>query len=192
MNLLKEIYDIIKDEIEPYRPVVAKLLEFSVIPLIIAIVSVLTGAVCSLIFRSFTDYRPMNNEGYIFWCFVITLTMYGILHVIRAYQLYARSGILNDPKYQDFVNEYREWLLKVSTGGRALRVALITLAVSIFFTVFDFDLRVQIGSWTTAIDSRAFVLAAIAIYCCSSWVELGRAIKGWIKCREILNRRYGV
>ena len=134
----------------------------------------------------------MHNAGYIFWCLVITLVMYGLLRAIRAYQLYTGSGILNDLKYVVVVEKHEDWLLKASTGNRALQVSLNALAVSVFFTILDFDLNIQIGSWHTAIDSRAFVLAAIAIYCLGAWYEMGRAIKAWVKCRVHIKNRFGV
>lgn len=192
MNALKEVYDVIKDEIAPYKPKAAKILEHTLIPLIIAVSSILVGSVCSLIVRSFTDYRPMHNAGYIFWSLVITLAMYGLLHAVRAYQLYSQSGIFNDPKYVVVVEKHEDWLLKASTGNRALHVSLNALVVSVIFTIFDFDLNIQIGSWHTAIDSRAFVLAAIAIYCWGAWYEIGRAIKAWVKCRVHIKNRFGV
>ena len=192
MNALKEVYDVIKDEIAPYKPKAAKALEYTLIPLIIAVSSILFGSVCSLIVRSFTDYRPMHNAGYIFWCLVITLVMYGLLHAVRAYQLYSQSGIFNDPKYVVVVEKHEDWLLKVSTGNRALHVLLNALVVSVIFTILDFDLNIQIGSWHTAIDSRAFVLTAIAIYCWGAWYEMSRAIKAWVKCRVHIKNRFGV
>ena len=192
MSTLKEVYDVIKDEIAPHKPKAAKALEYTLIPLIIAVSSILFGSVCSLIVRSFTDYRPMHNAGYIFWGLVITLVMYGLLHTIRAYQLYSQSGILNDSKYAQVTEEHKDWLLKASTGNRALHVSLNALVVSVIFTILDFDLNIQIGSWTTAIDSRAFVLAAIAIYCWSAWYEMGKAIKAWVKCRVHIKNRFGI
>lgn len=192
MNTLKEVYDVIKDEIAPYKPKAAKVLEYTLIPLIIAVSSILFGSVCSLIVRSFTDYRPMHNPGYIFWCLVITLVMYGLLHAIRAYQLYAGSGILTIQSMLVVVEKHKDWLLKASAGNRALHVSLNALAVSVFFTIFDFDIIIQIGSWHTAIDSRAFVLAAIAIYCWGAWYEMGKAIKAWVKCRVHIKNRFGV
>lgn len=192
MEFFKNVYDDIKNEIEPYKPKMAKVLEFTFVPFIIAVVSIFTGSVASLIIRSFTDIRPTNNAAWIFWCFVITLAVYGLLHAVRAYQLYSRNGIMNDPKYVVVVSKHKDWILKASTGKVALRVALNTLIVSILFTIFDFDLKVQIGSWTSAIDSRAFTLAAIAIYCWSAWLEMFRAIRSWINCREHMYNRFGV
>lgn len=43
MNTLKEVYDVIKDEIAPYKPKAAKALEYTLIPLIIAVSSILFG-----------------------------------------------------------------------------------------------------------------------------------------------------
>ena len=192
MEFFKNVYDDIKNEIEPYKPKMAKVLEFTFVPFIIAVVSIFTGLVASLIIRSFTDYRPVNNAGMIFWCLVITLAMFGLLHIVRAYQLYSRNGIMNDPKYVVVVSKHKDWILKASTGKVALRVALNTLIVSILFTIFDFDLKVQIGSWTSAIDSRAFALAAIAIYCWSAWLEMFRCIRSWVNCREHMYNRFGV
>ena len=170
----------------------AKILEFTFAPFIIAVVSILCGSVASLIIRSFTDYRPVNNAGWIFWCLVITLVMFGLLHIVRAYQLYSQNSIMNNPKYVVVVSKHKDWILKVSTGKVALRVAINTLVVSVIFLAIDFDLNIQIGSWTTAIDSRAFVLAAIAIYCWGAWYEMGKAIKAWVKCRVHIKNRFGV
>lgn len=192
MEFFKHVYYDIKNEIEPYKPKMAKILEFTFAPFIIAVGSILCGSVASLIIRSFTDLRPVNNAGWIFWCFVITLVMYGILHIVRAYQLYSPNGIMNNPKYVVVVSKHKDWILKASSGKVALRVALNTLIVSILFTIFDFDLKVQIGSWTSAIDSRAFALAAIAIYCWSAWLEMFRCIRSWVKCREHIFNRFGV
>ena len=192
MEFFKNVYDDIKNEIEPYKPKMAKVLEFTFVPFIIAVVSILCGSLASLIIRSFTDYRPVNIAGWIFWCFVITLVMYGILHIVRAYQLYSRNGIMNNPKYVVVVSKHKDWILKVSTGKVALRVAINTLVVSVIFLAIDFDLKVQIGSWTSAIDSRAFPLAAMAIYCWSAWVEMFRCIRSWVNCREHMYNRFGV
>lgn len=192
MEFFKNVYHDIKNEIEPYKPRIAKLLEFTFVPLVIAVTSILTGTVASLIIRSFTDLRPTNNAGWIFWCLVITLAMFGLLHIVRAYQLYRPNGIMNDPKYVVVVAKHKDWILNASTGKVALLVALNTLIVSIIFTIFDFDLKVQIGSWTSAIDSRAFALAAIAIYCWSAWLEMFRCIRSWVNCRWHIFNRFGV
>lgn len=192
MEFFKDVYNDIKNEIEPYKPKMAKFLEFTFVPLLIAVTSILSGTVGSLIMRSFVDYRPMHTAGWIFWFFVITLVMYGSLHIVRAYQLYSTNGIMNNPKYAVVVEKHKDWILNASTGKVALRVALNTLVVSIIFLVFDFDLKVQIGSWTSAIDSRAFALAAMGIYCWSAWVEMFRAIRSWVNCREHMYNRFGV
>lgn len=192
MEFFKNIYDDIKNEIKPYKPKMAKVLEFTFVPLVIAVTSVLTGTVASLIIRSFTDLRPVNNAGWIFWCLVITLAIFGLLHIVRAYQLYSRNGIMNDPKYVVVVSKHKDWILKASTGKVALRVAINALVVSVIFLVIDFDLKGQIGSWASAIDSRAFALAAIAIYCWSAWLEMFRCIRSWVKCREHIFNRFGV
>lgn len=84
MEFFKDVYDNIKNEIEPYKPKMAKVLEFTFVPFVIAVGSILCGSVASLIIRSFTDIRPTNNTAWIFWCFVITLAVYGLLHVVRA------------------------------------------------------------------------------------------------------------
>ena len=186
------IYDDIKNEIELYKPKIAKILEFTFAPFIIAVVSILCGSVASLIIRSFTDYRPVNIAGSIFWSAVITLVIYGILHVVRAYQLYSPNGIMNNPKYVVVVSKHKDWILKASSGKVALRVAINTLVVSVIFLAIDFDLNVQIGSWASAIDSRAFALAAIAIYCWSAWLEMFRCIRSWVNCREHMYNRFGV
>lgn len=192
MEFFKNIYDDIENEIKPYKPKMAKVLEFTFVPLVIAVTSVLTGTVASLIIRSFTDLRPVNNAGWIFWCLVITLAIFGLLHIVRAYQLYRRNGIMNDPKYVVVVSKHKDWILKDSTGKVALRVAINALVVSVIFLVIDFDLKVQIGSWASAIDSRAFALAAIAIYCWSAWLEMFRCIRSWVTCREHIFNRFGV
>ena len=49
MEFFKNVYDDIKNEIEPYKPKMAKILEFTVVPFIIAVVSILCGSVASLI-----------------------------------------------------------------------------------------------------------------------------------------------
>lgn len=192
MEFFKNVYNDIKNEIKPYKPKMAKVLEFTFVPLVIAVTSILTGTVASLIIRSFTDLRPVNNAGWIFWCFAITLAMFGLLHIVRDYQLYRRNGIMNDPKYVVVVSNHKDWILNASTGKVALRVAINALVVSVIFLAIDFDLKVQIGSWHTAIDSRAFVLAAIAIYCWDAWCDMGRAIKSWVKCREHIKTVFGV
>lgn len=192
MEFFKNVYDDIKNEIEPYKPKMAKVLEFTFVPLVIAVSSILCGSVASLIIRSFTDYRPMHTAGWIFWFLVITLVMFGLLHIVRAYQLYGSNGIMNNPKYVVVVENHKDWILKVSTGKVALRVALNTLVVSTLLLAIDFDLKVRIGSWTSAIDSRAFALAAMAIYCWSAWVEMFRCIRGWVHCREHIFNRFGV
>lgn len=99
---------------------------------------------------------------------------------------------MNDPKYVVVVAKHKDWILNASTGKVALLVALNTLIVSIIFTIFDFDLKVQIGSWTSAIDSRAFALAAIAIFCWSAWAEMFRCIRSWVNCRWHIFNRFGV
>lgn len=109
----------------------AKILEFTFVPFIIAVGSILCGSVASLIIRSFTDYRPVNSAGWIFWCLIITLAIFGLLHIVRAYQLYSRNGIMNDPKYVVVVSKHKDWILKASTGKVALRVAINTLVVSV-------------------------------------------------------------
>ena len=192
MEVLRDIHDIIESEIEPYKPKTAKLLKIFLLPLIIAIVSVLVGTVCSLIIRSFTDHRPVHMMGLVFWFALISFIMYGLLHAIRAYQLYSPNGIMNNPKYVVVVSKHKDWILKASTGKVALRVALNTLVVAVLLLAIDFDLKVQIGSWTSAIDSRAFALAAMAIYCWSAWVEMFRCIKSWVNCREHMYNRFGV
>lgn len=192
MEFFKNVYDDIKNEIEPYKPKIAKVLEFTFVPLVIAVTSILTGTVASLIIRSFTDLRPVNIAGWIFWCLVITLAIFGILHIVRAYQLYSPNGIMNNPKYVVVVEKHEDWILKASTGKVALRVALNTLVVAALLLALDFDLKVQIGSWTSAIDSRAFALAAIAIYCWSAWLEMFRCIRSWVNCRWHIFNRFGV
>ena len=192
MEFFKNVYADIKNEIKPYKLKMAKVLEFTFVPLVIAVTSILTGTVASLIIRSFTDKRPANNAGMIFWCLVITLAMFGLLHIVRAYHLYSRNGIMNDPKYVVVVSKHKDWLLKASTGKVALLVAINTLVVSVIFLAIDFDLKVQIGSWTSAIDSRAFVLAAIAIFCWSAWTEMFRCIRSWVNCRWHIFNRLGV
>ena len=192
MEFFKNVYHDIKNEIEPYKPKMAKLLEFTFVPLVIAVSSILCGSVASLIIRSFTDYRPMHTAGWIFWFLVITLVMFGLLHIVRAYQLYSPNGIMNNPKYVVVVSKHKDWILKASTGKVALRVAINTLVVSVIFLALDFDLKVQIGSWTSAIDSRAFALAAMGIYGWASWSALGESIKSWVKCREHMYNRFGV
>lgn len=183
---------ILKNEIKPYKPKMAKVLEFAFVPLVIAVTSILTGTVASLIIRSFTDLRPTNNAGWIFWCLVITLAMFGLLHIVRAYQLYSRNGIMNDPKYVVVVSKHKDWILKASSGKVALRVVINALVVSVIFLAIDFDLKVQIGSWNSAIDSRAFALAAMAIYCWSAWLEMFRCIRSWVNCRWHIFNRFGV
>ena len=101
-----------------------------------------------------------------------------------------QSERINFTLEAELVEKHKDWLLKVSAGNRALHVSLNTLAVSVFFTIFDFDLNIQIGSWTTAIDSRAFTLAAIAIFCWSAWYEMGKAIKAWVKCRVHIKKSF--
>lgn len=192
MEVLKDIHDIIESEIEPHKPKTAKLLKFFLLPLIIAIVSVLVGTGCSLIIRSFTDYRPVHMMGLVLWFALISFIMYGLLHAIRAYQLYAGSGILNDPKYVVVVEKHKDWLLRVSTSKFAFRLVVDTLIVSIIFLAFDFEIKVQIGSWISAIDSRAFVIAALGIHCWSAWEMMAHDIKCWVKCREHIFNRFGV
>lgn len=192
MDFSKTYMMILKNEIKLYKPKMAKVLEFTFVPLIIAVGAMLAGTVASLIIRSFTDYRPVNIAGLIFWCLVITLVIYGILHIVRAYHLYSRNGIMNDPKYAVVVSKHKDWIIKASSGKVALRVAISTLVVSVIFLAIDFDLKVQIGSWTSAIDSRAFALAAIAIYCWSAWAEMFRCIKSWVNCRWHIFNRFGV
>ena len=192
MEMLKDIRDLIETDIEPYRPGAAKALKFSLIPLAIAIVSILAGTVGSLIVRSFTDIGLKHMPFWIILHSLITLVMYGLLHAIRAYQLYAGSGILNDPKYVVVVEKHKDWLLKVSTGKFAFAVAVDTIIVAIIFLAFNFEIKVQVGSWVSAIDSKAFALAALSIFCWSAWVEMFRCIKSWVKCREHIKTRFGV
>lgn len=192
MEFFKNVYADIKNEIKPYKPKMAKVLEFTFVPLVIAVTSILTGTVASLIVRSFTDYRPVHLAGMVFWFAIITLAMYGTLHAIRAYQLYSPNGILNNPKYAVVVAKHKDWLLKVSTGKVALLVAINTLVVSVIFLAIDFDLKVQIGSWTSAIDSRAFAIATMGIYGWASWSALGESIKSWVNCRWHIFNRFGV
>lgn len=188
----KDVYDIIEMDIEPKYPKTAKVLKFFLIPLIIASISMVAGIVASLIVRSFTDYRPAHLAGMVFCFALITLVMYGTLHTIRAYQLYSPNGILNNPKYAVVVAKHKDWLLKVSTGKLALRVMVDAIIVAIVFLAFDFDLKVQIGSWNSAIDSRAFAIATLGIYGWASWSALGESIKSWVKCREHIFNRFGV
>nr|DAR69497.1 MAG TPA: hypothetical protein [Caudoviricetes sp.] len=192
MEFFKNVYDDIKNEIEPYKPKMAKILEFTFVPFIIAVVSILCGAVASLIIRSFTDHRPVHMMGLVLWFALISFIMYGLLHAIRAYQLYAGSGILNDPKYVVVVEKHKDWLLRVSTSKFAFRLVVDTLIVSIIFLAFDFEIKVQIGSWISAIDSRAFVIAALGIHCWSAWEMMAHDIKCWVKCREHIFNRFGV
>lgn len=192
MEMLKDIRDLIETDIEPYRPGAAKALKFFLIPLAIAIVSILAGTVGSLIIRTFTDIGLKHMPFWIILHMLITLGMYGLLHAIRAYQLYSPSGILNDPKYAVVVEKHKDWLLKVSNGKFAFQVAVDTIIVAIIFLAFNFDIKVQIGSWISAIDSKAFALAALAIYCWDAWCVMGRAIKSWVKCREHIKTRFGV
>lgn len=192
MEMLEDIRDIIENDFGPHHPKTAKALKFFLIPLAIAIVSILAGTVGSLIVRSFTDIGLKHMPFWIILHSLITLVMYGLLHAIRAYQLYAGSGILNDPKYVVVVEKHKDWLLKVSTGKFAFTVAVDTIIVAIIFLAFNFEIKVQIGSWTSAIDSRAFALAAIAIYCWSAWLEMFRCIRSWVNCREHIFNRFGV
>ncbi len=192
MEILKDIRDIIETDIEPYKPGAAKALRFFLIPLAIAIVSILAGTVGSLIVRSFTDIGLKHMPFWIILHSLITLVMYGLLHAIRAYQLYAGSGILNDPKYVVVVEKHKDWLLKVSTGKFAFTVAVDTIIVAIIFLACNFEIKVQVGSWVSAIDSKAFALAALSIYCWEAWCDMGRAIKSWVKCREHIKTRFGV
>ena len=163
MEMLKDIRDIIETDIEPYKPGAAKALKFLLIPLAIAIVSILAGTVGSLIVRTFTDIGLKHMPFWIILHALITLVMYGLLHAIRAYQLYAGSG-----------------------------VAVDTIIVAIIFLAFNFEIKVQVGSWVSAIDSKAFALAALSIYCWDAWCDMGRAIKSWVKCREHIKTRFGV
>lgn len=192
MEMLKDIHDIIESEIEPHKPKTAKLLKFFLLPLVIAVISILVGTVGSLIVRSFTDIGLKHMPFWIILHVLITLVMYGLLHAIRAYQLYAGSGILNDPKYVVVVEKHKDWLLKVSTGKFAFLVAVDTIIVAIIFLAFNFEIKVQVGSWVSAIDSKAFALAALSIYCWDAWCDMGRAIKSWVKCREHIFNRFGV
>lgn len=192
MEMLKDIRDLIETDIEPYKPGAAKALKFFLIPLAIAIVSILAGTVGSLIVRSFTDIGLKHMPFWIILHSLITLVMYGLLHSIRAFQLYAGSGILNDPKYAVVVEKHKDWLLKVSTGKFAFLVAVDTIIVAIIFLACNFVIKVQVGSWTSAIDSRAFALAAIAIYCWSAWLEMFRCIRSWVTCRWHIFNRFGV
>ena len=191
MEMLKDIRDLIETDIEPYKPGAAKALIFFLIPLVIAIVSILAGTVGSLIVRTFTDIGLKHMPFWIILHTLITLVMYGLLHAIRAYQLYAGSGILNDPKYV-VVEKHKDWLLKVSTGKFAFTVAVDTIIVAIILLAFNFEIKVQVGSWISAIDSKAFALAALSIYCWDAWCDIGRAIKSWVKCREHIKNRFGV
>lgn len=192
MEILRDIRDIIENDFEPRHPKTTKALIFFLIPLAIAIVSILAGTVCSLIVRSFTDIGLKHMPFWIILHVLITLVMYGILHAIRAFQLYAGSGILNDPKYVVVVEKHKDWLLKVSTGKFAFTVAVDTIIVAIIFLAFNFEIKVQVGSWVSAIDSKAFALAALSIYCWDAWCDMGRAIKSWVKCREHIFNRFGV
>ena len=192
MEMLEDIRDIIENDFGPHHQKTAKVLKFFLIPLAIAIVSILAGTVGSLIVRSFTDIGLKHMPFWIILHVLITLVMYGLLHAIRAYQLYAGSGILNDLKYAVVVEKHKDWLLKVSTGKFAFTVAVDTIIVAIILLACNFDLKVQIGSWTSAIDSRAFALAAIAIYCWSAWLEMFRCIRSWVNCRWHIFNRFGV
>lgn len=192
MEILKDIRDIIENDFEPRHPKTAKVLKLFLIPLAIAIVSILAGTVGSLIIRTFTDIGLKHMPFWIILHMLITLGMYGLLHAIRAYQLYAGSGILNDPKYVVVVEKHKDWLLKVSTGKFAFTVAVDTIIVAIIFLAFNFEIKVQVGSWVSAIDSKAFALAALSIYCWDAWCDMGRAIKSWVKCREHIKNRFGV
>lgn len=49
MEFFKNVYNDIKNEIKPYKPKMAKVLEFAFVPLVIAVTSILTGTVASLI-----------------------------------------------------------------------------------------------------------------------------------------------
>nr|DAJ72986.1 MAG TPA: hypothetical protein [Caudoviricetes sp.]DAX67841.1 MAG TPA: hypothetical protein [Caudoviricetes sp.] len=192
MEMLEDIRDIIENDFGPHHPKTAKVLKFFLIPLVIAIVSILAGTVGSLIVRTFTDIGLKHMPFWIILHALITLVMYGLLHAIRAYQLYAGSGILNDPKYVVVVEKHKDWLLKVSTGKFAFTVAVDTIIVAILFLAFNFEIKVQVGSWVSAIDSKAFALAALSIYCWDAWCDMGRAIKSWVKCREHIFNRFGV
>lgn len=192
MEMLEDIRDIIENVFGPHHPKTAKVLKFFLIPLVIAIVSILAGTVGSLIVRTFTDIGLKHMPFWIILHSLITLVMYGLLHSIRAFQLYAGSGILNDPKYVVVVEKHKDWLLKVSTGKFAFTVAVDTIIVAIIFLAFNFEIKVQVGSWVSAIDSKAFALAALSIYCWEAWCDMGRAIKSWVKCREHIKNRFGV
>lgn len=192
MEMLRDIRDIIENDFGPRHPKTAKILKLFLIPLAITIVSILAGTVGSLIVRTFTDIGLRYMPFWIILHALITLVMYGLLHAIRAYQLYAGSGILNDPKYVVVVEKHKDWLLKVSTGKFAFTVAVDTIIVAIIFLACNFVIKVQVGSWISAIDSKAFALAALSIYCWDAWCDMGRAIKSWVKCREHIKNRFGV
>lgn len=192
MEMLEDIRDIIENDFGPHHPKTAKVLKFFLIPLVIAIVSILAGTVGSLIVRTFTDIGLKHMPFWIILHALITLVMYGLLHAIRAYQLYAGSGILNDPKYVVVVGKHKDWLLKVSTGKFAFTVAVDTIIVAIILLAFNFEIKVQVGSWVSAIDSKAFALAALSIYCGSAWLEMFRCIRSWVNCRWHIFNRFGV
>ena len=192
MEMLKDIRDIIEYDIEPRRPKTARVLTCFLIPLAIAIVSILAGTVGSLIVRSFTDTGLKHMTFWVALHILITFVLYGILHAIRAYQLYSPNGIFNDPKYVVVVEKHKEWLLKVSTSKFAFMVVVDTIIVAIIFLALEFDIKVQVGSWTSAIDSKAFALAGMATYCWSAWGDMCRAIKSWVKCRVHIKNRFGV
>lgn len=192
LEMLEDIRDIVKNDIEPYKPKTAKILNFTLSIVAIAIVSILSGTVGSLIVRSFTDMRPSHLASWFVLNALITFGLYGILQTVRAFQLYAGSGIMNDPKYVVVVEKHKDWLLKVSTGKFALSVAINAMIVYILLLTFDFEIKVQIGAWTSAIDSRAFALATLSIYCWDAWCDMGRAIKSWVECREHIKTRFGV
>lgn len=187
MENIRDAQNFIEKFIEPNHPETAKLLKLLTPLAIITAVSILVGTVGSLIVRSFTDERPEYVIGWIFWFSIITAVMYVTLQIVRFYQLFSRNGVLNDPKYKTIALKHIGRLLKSSTGKFAIWVASNAIIVAFILLAFDFEIKVQIGSWITAIDSRAFALATVAVYFMDVWYSIGSNIKDWVKCREFLD-----
>lgn len=191
MEILRSAYYTIEDDIAKYKPKTAKVLQFLFSFAIITISSLIMGLICSLIVRSFTDHSPRHLGGMMFIFLLITVVLYAVLYAIRGWRLYSLNGILNNPKFVVLVQKHKDWLLNVSTCKFEMYATALVILVSWMFLSFDFDIKVQVGSWVSAIDSKAFTLAALT-YFWYIWSAIYKAIKGWVTCIEILNRCFGV
>lgn len=140
------------------------------------------GVVVSLIVHSFTSKspNPMNIE-----ILVISVTLIVIFALLRLLVFVQLKRKWKTGELEQFKQHEMEWLKSCNRGIKAFIAGVISLVLAVGFTANSLNVPVQIGYWTSSIDS-VFIVINLLIYALVSISIIGNDITKWLQVEQIV------